>query len=175
MISTELEGTVSQSFFEPDAPEDKRSWKPASGVLNEPDSTFFNGCRSLFTRTIDITFKVMGVFLTFVRFNGIEYVSGLRFQQYSGINSSLGYVVSNKEVSMDADRSLLSKDGGGISGFYLAIDSRGVRALSLLTSNGKVSKWVGEHDGIPKTRLLLNHGTILSLKGGFDVSCFYAS
>ncbi|KFZ11027.1 hypothetical protein V502_07795 [Pseudogymnoascus sp. VKM F-4520 (FW-2644)] len=174
LISAELNGALSQSFFEPDAPEDKRSWKMASGALNEPETNFSNGCRSLFARTIDISFKVTGVFLTFARFNGIEYISGLRFQQYNGVNSFLGYVVSNGEIGMDVDGSLLGKDGCGISGFYLAIDSRGVRALSLLTSSGKVSAWVGEHDGIPKTRLLLNQGDILSLKAGFDVDCFYA-
>lgn len=72
---------------------------------------------------------------------------------------------------MDAG-SLLSKDGCGISVFYLAIDSRGVRALSILTSSGKRSTWVGEHDRIPKARLLLNLGDTLSLKAGFDVGFF---
>lgn len=177
LISAELQGTISQSFFEPDAPEDKRSWKVASGILHEPDNRFpfSNGCRSLFTRTIDITFKVTGVFLTFARFNGRQYISGIRFQQNNGINSSLGYVVLNEEVEIDADGSLLRKDGCDISGFYLAIDSRGVRALSLITNRGRVSRWFGEHDGIPKTRLLLDHGGIFSLKAGFDVSRFYAS
>ncbi|OBT85406.1 hypothetical protein VE02_04814 [Pseudogymnoascus sp. 03VT05] len=166
LISTELKGTTSHSFFEPDAPEDKRSWNLASGVLYQPDIFFSYGCTSLFARTIDITCKVTGIFLTFARFNSIKYVSGIRFQQRNGVNSSLGYVVSDEEIDMDVDGSVLSKDGCGIFGFYLAIDSRGVRALSLLASNGKVSTWVGEHDGIPKTRLLLNHGDILSLKAG---------
>ncbi|OBT62903.1 hypothetical protein VE03_07861 [Pseudogymnoascus sp. 23342-1-I1] len=168
LVSTDLKGTLLQSFFEPDAPEDKRSWKMASAVLNKADINFRYGCRSLFERTIDITFKIAGVFLTFVRFNGIRYVSGIRFQQYNGVNSSLGYVVSNEEIEMGTG-SLLSKDGCRISGLYLAIDFRGVRALSLLTSTGKLSTWVGEHYGIPKTRLLLNHGDSLSLKAGFNV------
>ena len=103
LISAELKGALSQSFFEPDAPEDKRSWKMASGALNEPETNFSNGCRSLFARTIDISFKVTSVFLTFARFNGIEYISGLRFQQYNGVNSFLGYVVSNGEIGMDVD------------------------------------------------------------------------
>lgn len=175
LISAELHGTASNSFFEPDAPEDKRSWNLASGVLNEPEIDFSDGCRSLFTRTVDITFKVTGVFVTFARFNGMKYVSGLQFQQHDGVSSSLGYVVLNEEIEMDVDGSLLSKDGCGISGFYLAINSRGVRAISLISSSGKVSKWFGKHDGIPKTRLFLNHGDVISLKAGFDVSCFYSS
>ncbi|OBT48693.1 hypothetical protein VE00_00862 [Pseudogymnoascus sp. WSF 3629] len=175
LISAELKGTTSHSFFEPDAPKDKRSWNLASAVLYQPDIYFDYGCRSLFARTVDITCKVTGVFLTFARFNSTKYVSGIRFQQCNGVNSSLGYVVSDEEIEMDVDGSVLSKDGCGIFGFYLAIDSRGVRALSLLASNGKVSTWVGEHYGIPKTRLLLNHGDVLSLKAGFDVGRFYAS
>ncbi|KFZ17463.1 hypothetical protein V501_01698 [Pseudogymnoascus sp. VKM F-4519 (FW-2642)] len=154
LISAELKGTTSHSFFEPDAPEDSRSWNLASGVLYEPDNFFSSGCRSLFARTIDITCKVTGC---------------------NGVNGSVGYVVSDEEIEMDVDGSVLSKDGCRIFGFYLAIDSRGIRALSLLASNSKVSTWVGEHEGIPKTRLLLNHGDILSLKAGFDVGRFYAS
>ncbi|KFY33079.1 hypothetical protein V495_08455 [Pseudogymnoascus sp. VKM F-4514 (FW-929)] len=125
LILAELQGNISQSFFEPDAPEDKRSWKVASGILHKPDSRcpFSSGCRSLFTRTIDITFQVTGVFLTFARFNGRQYISGIRFQQNNGVNSSLGYVVLNEELKIDADGSLLGKDGCDISGFYLAIDS----------------------------------------------------
>ncbi|OBT98680.1 hypothetical protein VE01_03330 [Pseudogymnoascus verrucosus] len=168
LISAELKGTMSHSFFEPDAPEDNRSWNLASGVLCQPDNYFDRGCRSLFARTVDITRKVTGVFLSFARFNSTKYVSGIRFQQCNGVNSSLGYVVSDEEIELDVDGSVLSKDGCSIFGFYLAIDSRGVRALSLLASNGKVSTWVGEHEGIPKTRLLLNQGDILSLKAGFD-------
>ncbi|KFY07785.1 hypothetical protein V492_06821, partial [Pseudogymnoascus sp. VKM F-4246] len=154
MDSVELQGNPSQSVFEPDAPEDKRLWNLASGVLHEPDDWFSDGCRSLFARTIDITSKVIAVFVTFARFNGIDYI---------------GYVVSDEEINMDADGSFFSNDSCAISGFNLAIDSKGVRALSLLMSSGKVSAWVGKHEGIPKSRVFLNKGDILSLKAGFDI------
>jgi hypothetical protein len=55
LISAELKGNMSHSFFEPDAPEDNRSWNLASGVLCQPDNYFDRGCKSLayFSASLD--------------------------------------------------------------------------------------------------------------------------
>jgi hypothetical protein len=168
LSSIPISGSLSRSFFEPNAPEDCLSWTFASGAIKEPKGFFQEGCRALWTRTVVLS-KVIGVSVSFVEFSGVQYISGLRFRQHSGADICLGYNISKNELPMDMDFLLHDQEVCSISGFHLAIDPRGVRAVSLQTSKGQVSGWLGDPRGIPKMRLIARHTSHMALKGGFDV------
>ena len=173
LSSTSLYGFLSRSFFEADRPEDCMQWNVASGALKGPMESYAEGCRALWTRTAVVPSSLVAIFVTLIDFNDVHYVSGLRFRQQRGDDVCLGYIISKNEISMEIDALLNSQNGCSISGFHLAIDPRGIRAISVLTCTGRMSKWLGHPGGIPQTRLLARKSTLLSLKGGFDASTLF--
>ncbi len=167
-----LDGSVSRSFFEPDAPEDCTSWKYASGVVKSAEESFSDGSRALWTRNVVVPNKVIEFHVSFVRFGNVDYISGLRLRSQSGSDICLGYNTLQNEVSMDLSNQYSTVEGCGISQFHLAIDSRGIRAISLLTSTGHMSKWLGNTTGVPRMRLISGDSGVMALKGSFDVSSY---
>jgi hypothetical protein len=66
----------------------------------------------------------------------------------------------------------LMRDGANtyhISGFLVAMDLRGLRAISVITATGQQSNCVGEHSWIPKKRLVDDGNVVHALRGEFDV------
>ncbi|RBQ67632.1 hypothetical protein VDGD_03085 [Verticillium dahliae] len=61
-----------------------------------------------------------------------------------------------------------------IKGFCLAQDQRGIRGLAVILNNGQLTQWIGNHDDIPKRRLVFESGAsscaavIDIIQGGFD-------
>ena len=109
------------------------------------------------------------MFVSFIKFGNVQYISGFRFRQHSGQDICLYYNISKNEMSLSLDCSVGNQDECNISGFHPAIDSKGLQAISLVTTSGQVSRWLGDHDGIPKARLISGHTNSITLKGGFDV------
>ncbi|KAI9738737.1 MAG: hypothetical protein M1834_008242 [Cirrosporium novae-zelandiae] len=168
LSSMSLNGSFSYSPFEPDAPADSMSWTFAYGNVKTFKQEMDKGCRALWTRTIAIPNKIIGVLVSFVEFNSAQYISGLRFQQHNGPDICLGYTVSKNECSVDMDGLFHHRKWCAISGFHLATGPRGIQAISLLTSRGEMSKWIGNAKGVPIMRLVAKHSSDKALKAGFD-------
>lgn len=134
-------------------------WVTASRKHCALNQMFTRGSRSLWTRTLSVP-KGASVYVSCVDIFGARYVSGVRFESRDGEERDLGYMHNATLVSRLTD----------ISGFVLAQDERGIRGLSVLSSKGSLD-WVGDHENVPKRRLVLppQHGPIRYLKGGFDV------
>lgn len=95
------------------------------------------------------------------------YITGIRFIPKEGPAVYLGYIAERRGSSLNAtDQSV---DATSLQGFILAIGSRGIQALQLVTSSGQLSQWFGRRDGLPKTRRLVISRSIAALEAGFDV------
>jgi hypothetical protein len=164
-------GTPVQSFFEPNAaPSNEEPWTTASRAVVDPDDFFTSGCRALRLRRIRLPDMLTPVFISFVDFGDKQYLSGIRFQQRDELDTCLGYIQRRHESILDSVCLIGDEGHLHVSGFILAMDLRGIRGISLITIGG-ASKWLGEHEGIPKKRLAIRAGSVQLLKAGFDVSC----
>jgi hypothetical protein len=94
----------------------------------------------------------------------MEYVTGLRFVFKSDKSDAIGYIIPSKEIYINIEDTEL-----GISGFKLAVTSRGICAIACITGSGKTTEWVGSPDNLPRM-LLIGEGTLHCLRGTFDVS-----
>ena len=73
----------------------------------------------------------------------------------------LGYRAEGKELFLNVT---------AFRGFILAVGSRGIQALQVITAEGETSKWFGRSDESPRTQRLAHLGSIAALEAGFDVS-----
>ncbi len=126
---------------------------------------------SLYERSLQLPAQVTAVVVFTVEIHGRRYVSGIRIPSKGGSSGSftLGYQHSdNRVLLLDCKRKPL-----GVSGFCLAIDNFGIRGLSMITDTGLLSDWAGEHESLPKRKLVCSSSClerITDLKGTFDVS-----
>lgn len=167
-----LEGSLSRSFFEPNAPNDGLFWRFASGNLKGPEQLFTEGCRALWTRHINLPREISNIFVSFIELNG-PYICGLRFQQKNGDDICLGYIYPKSEVALATGHLNLAGDGQNVHGIKLAVDDEGFRAISLLMNRELNVKWRGVPNGpygTPKMRLVNMGSDLTALKAGFDVS-----
>ncbi|KAF2792029.1 hypothetical protein K505DRAFT_363275 [Melanomma pulvis-pyrius CBS 109.77] len=161
-------GTPLQSIFEPNAaPSNEDSWTSASRAVVDPEDVFNSGCRTLRLRLIRLPDTLTAVFVSFINFGDNQYISGIRFQQHDKDDTCLGYIQHSHESILDSVCPTGNEGYLLISGFILAMDLRGIRGISLLTLGG-TSKWLGEHDEIPKKRLTIGAGRVQLSKAGFD-------
>lgn len=169
-------GSPCRSYFEPNAAPDTFCWTTASRGLKSYRDSFTACSRFLRERILNQILGAQTVFVSSIEIFGLVYISGIRFDLGGECSSSIGYIHPRHETAICWE----SKGPGApsIAGFYLAQDLRGVRGLAVLSNTGTLSGWIGEHDGIPKRRLVLGRcshsigGPVKMLKGGFDVGCF---
>ena len=144
-------------------------WVTASRALKPLVESFTVGSRVFHERTAAVPDGANALFVSTVDIHGRRYVSGIRIQQKSGKSVSLGYQHPQDEALLvHCNDNLL-----GIVGFCLAQDQRGIRGLSVMLDKDTLSDWFGEHQGIPKRRLVTSsdgQDLVKFLKGGFDVS-----
>jgi hypothetical protein len=57
----------------------------------------------------------------------------------------------------------------------LAVGSRGIQALQIITGKGYASRWFGCLDESPRTQRLILSGSVAALEAGFDVSKYFFS
>ncbi|RDL36914.1 uncharacterized protein BP5553_06266 [Venustampulla echinocandica] len=164
---TSMEGNVSRSFYEPEGTEDDVPWEYAGGWVNERWEPFERGCVALWTRTAVLPSKIIGMHVSFITYANAQYVSGIRFQQPNGQDICLGRIFKN-ETSFNIMALAPHEHGNCISGFHLAVDSKGIRAISVQTEVGQTSQWLGDPSKTPKMRLIAQSSHIIALKGSFD-------
>ena len=166
--STELEGEdIRPDPRAKDGWFDALRWVDSWATLRPMDRPFDSGSRALHYRTLPFQGKAVYVSVSTIIISGRRYISGLRLYPVRK-TSFLGYRHPDTEV-------LLCPKKVRIAGFHLASDERGVRGLAVLSTDGVLSKWAGDHEGIRVRVLVLPPvdaacGSIRHLKGGFDVS-----
>ncbi|KAI9880165.1 MAG: hypothetical protein M1830_004984 [Pleopsidium flavum] len=164
-----LTGSPSPTFYDPDVPKRHlQSWKLVGGALNEPKKSFIDGCVVLFERTVSLPKSMTGLFVSTIYFSDTQYVTGLRFVQHNESDVCLGYNVPGEEVFLDLDCHSDGENLGGFSGFQIAVGPRGIQALAVVSSTGRVSTWAGHPEGVPRMCLMARFKHISALKGGFD-------
>ncbi|PGH23668.1 hypothetical protein AJ80_02274 [Polytolypa hystricis UAMH7299] len=104
---------------------------------------FWGGSRMLWYRNVHLTGQIANIYVSFVNWNGIKYISGIPFQQCSGGNTSLGYIIPGSEFPLPGD---FGDRKGTINGLYLAADPKGYRAISFIpkAAQDKI-RWLGNH------------------------------
>jgi len=140
------------------------SWVEVSGTIERRVSLYNSireGCRVFEKRLVTIPSNLRRIGFSFVRLDRAEYISGIRFITNSTEDVKLGFQSSTHQVVVD---------GSDIRGFIVAADQRGIRALQMITSDGCVTRWVGNSKVIPKTRrLAFREGLVVAIECGFDV------
>ena len=166
-------GQILKSLFEPNGIEDTRTWHTAGRGVKGLDESFDWGARSLRTRLIELgsRSRVRELWISFVRSASGSHVSGLRFILEDGNASSIGYIHANQEIrvafpSDDAHHSYT------VSGWRLAFDTAGVRAISVITEHGESSSWAGDAKDVPRWCLCKPGTAISSVRAEFDVGAF---
>jgi hypothetical protein len=101
--------------------------------------------------------------------SGRSFVSGFRFVKPNGKFNCLGYIHPGQEVR------ICFSDGRHaspytISGWQLAVENQGFRAVAVLTPDGTMSCWTGEPENVPRWRLQGPGKRISAIKVEFDVS-----
>lgn len=147
--------------------EDSLRWITASWRLTPIDQFFTHGSRALFFSRLSVPHARTHVFVSTVEIYGRRYVSGLRLVLGDGRSETIGYRNPTSEVRV-------SEEEMEAVGFCAALDERGFRGIAAISKGGALSKWAGDHEGIPKRRIVLEpdaaaHGAIRFLKGGLDV------
>ncbi|RSL96405.1 hypothetical protein CEP52_011503 [Fusarium oligoseptatum] len=144
-------------------------WHTAGINLCTEYELFFVGCRPWFARILRFRprLRVRHLWVSFVRMSGHSFVSGFRFVKPNGKVDSLGYIHPNQEVE------IRFSDGRHespytISGWQLAVENQGFRAVAVLTADGTMSCWAGEPDGVPRWRLQGPGKRMSAIKAEFD-------
>lgn len=126
-------------------------------------------CRRIYDQILTLpSSPIKSVAVTFRRFNGACYISGLRFTFEHVPEAIMGYVIPHRERRI----TLHDDDGESfyLTGFITAVGARGIMALRAVSDKGYISDWAGSPEGLPQSLRLCMENRIETLKGCFDVS-----
>lgn len=174
-------GLAIQSFYEPHcqpAEGPDLIWVTAIRLVkfwnkDPPDSVIAPlGSRVFHTRRITLPpGGLSAVSASTIDIFGRRYISGFTFRDREDELHYLGYIHTTTTLPLHSE-----EDGPlYITELCLAQDKLGIRGLTIKFDTGAVSPWFGDHDELPKRRLVLEtkHGGSTALDtfmGGFDVS-----
>jgi hypothetical protein len=152
-----------ESTKEPDL-----GWKKVAGQLlddrrpmaDERDSPFEDGCHEFKKRRISVPHGLARIAVYLVPDGDARCISGFRFIASDEREICLGYR-SNEQVSIDTP---------DLRGFIVAVRSKGINGLRIVTATGSVTPWIGSHDRCPKSTRLVTKEPVRMLEAGFDVS-----
>ncbi|KAF4997242.1 hypothetical protein FDECE_12143 [Fusarium decemcellulare] len=162
-------GQPLKSHYEPDGQADTHSWHTASRAGEMPEIDLSEGPRPLRIRALhfETGIKVQGLWVSFVSINEATFVSGFRFVRLDGSTTCLGYIHSDAEMRVKFSDNRHDHPYS-ISGWHLAIDPSGFRAIAAVTEDGTTSIWTGQADDSPKWRLAGPNEGISVVKAEFD-------
>ncbi|KAJ3466160.1 hypothetical protein MRS44_006818 [Fusarium solani] len=147
----------------------KLDWHTAGINLCTEYELFYVGCRPWFARILRFRprLRVRHFWVSFVSMSGRSFVSGFRFVKPNGKFNCLGYIHPGQEVR------ICFSDGRHaspytISGWQLAVENQGFRAVAVLTPDGTMSCWTGEPENVPRWRLQGPGKRISAIKVEFD-------
>jgi len=141
--------------------EDTFQWDCVHGeLLDSVALSFHFGCRPLFKRSISLPLRVAAVKVSVLPFHRTTYITGLTLRLVDGRDTSIGYILKDREVTLDTER--------GLCGLEVAIGDRGIHALAVATANWRISPVVGEKEGL-EVRRLGQGNEVGKIKAYFDV------
>ncbi|KAM5453842.1 hypothetical protein MaudCBS49596_002466 [Microsporum audouinii] len=136
-----------------------KSHEVTAEILPDPTLSiggFFNqGCLLFHKQHTAVPPNLSGVAFSITA----NYITGIRLISPSQEDICLGYIIKNKETALEVT---------AISGFILAVDSRGVRAIRAIDGNGNESRWFGNPKDTPITKRLTGFKVITALEIGVD-------
>ena len=122
--------------------------------FNEGCLLFQKQCASIPSNLSKIAFSITAA-------GAVKYVVGMRFISSKGLDTRLGYMAEGNELFLEVT---------AVRGFVLAMGSRGIRALQVISGDGLASRWFGCPKDSPVTERLAGFASISALEVGVDVS-----
>ncbi|KAJ4263429.1 hypothetical protein NW762_006248 [Fusarium torreyae] len=171
MEDSECHGRPQLTLFENRVPSDPRDsrdqdnnkvdWIKGSRCLHR--GAFENGCRVTRARVLDFKepLQVKEMSVSFVNTPAGRYISGLRFVDENDKHHSLGYMHESKMVHLALPTSQC------IQGWEVALCTKGVKGIAIVTEDGTVSAWAGEWENLPKW-LVADVTWVTSIQAEFD-------
>lgn len=123
-------------------------------------------CKRVYEQVLSLpSSPIKTIAITFRRFSGAYYISGLRFVFKDANEALMGYVIPGKERYLALD----GESNFHLTGFITAVGARGIMALRAVSEKGNVSDWIGSAASLPQSLRLCMKNRIETLKGSFDV------
>jgi hypothetical protein len=139
--------------------------KVAGDVKDEVDyeypRNFNEGCRIFGTHVAPIPESLSKIGFSISSLEHVTYISGVRLITPKEPDIFLGFVSEGKEVI---------KEITALRGFILAVGSRGIHALQVVSQDASLSEWIGCPENSPITKRLAHFDFVAGLEVNFDVS-----
>jgi hypothetical protein len=143
-------------------------WKTVHGSLLQR-TDFATRCQTTYTQQTLIPTFLRQVTISYILVGDTTYITGVSFISNEGQRVCVGYTAKGKS-SLNLIDQAIDISMASIQGFILAVGSKGIHALQLVTSKDQTSQWFGCPKGLPKTLRLVTSTPITALEAGFDVS-----
>ena len=142
-------------------------WLEAAGGLRPGTGQSYQvasgGCRRHYVREVHIPpDQLSHLAVSLIQSSDTTYITGIRLVLNQGEAICLGYMADKEHIL----------NGTGLTGFQLAVGSRGIQAIRCILNKDRESLWIGSPDNAPRTERLLFAEPITGIKAGFDVSMF---
>jgi hypothetical protein len=172
-VIEKIRGILDLEWIEPIlySPTDSASleWLEAACDLRLDGGRYFGVdggcCRRFHERSIHVSsYQFSQVAFSLIQPGNVTYITGIKFiSNREAVH--LGYMAHDERV----------QDITNLTGFHVAIGSRGVQAIQCVIENGRVLPWVGSPEHAPMTKRLSLDGPLSGIKAGFDVSSILSS
>ncbi|KAF2970831.1 hypothetical protein GQX73_g2783 [Xylaria multiplex] len=139
-------------------------WREATGDLRPktrvgPLHGFGEGCRLFHEQHAIIPpNRLSHIAFSVIQLGETIYIAGIRLILSQGQAIQLGYRAEN-ELIVSTTR---------LTGFNLAVGSRGIQGVQCVFDNQPLLQWAGCPEDAPRTRRLTLSGPIMAMKVGFD-------
>ncbi|KAG9250973.1 F-box domain-containing protein [Emericellopsis atlantica] len=128
-------------------------------VRERPCLGFGGGCRRFHERQAIIPLDQLShLAFSLIQNRGATYITGITFHPNQGQPICLGYMSETQRIL----------DIKYLSGFRLAIRSRGIQGIRCILDHDRDSPWIGCPENAPQTERLLLSDPITGIKAGFD-------
>lgn len=173
-------GLYIPTYFEPSlgvphsSPLSTDTWVTAACDIRPKERHFDGGARALYTRRITLPPSFQSMSISWLKIAGKSYISGVQILQADGQTIKLGYVNQRQTTVVHWNEE--DWQGTSIHGFHVALEPTGIRGLSVVSSSGALSDWVGDTKWPPVRILTLpalsreENPRIRAIHAEFDVS-----
>ncbi|KAI9767966.1 MAG: hypothetical protein M1840_005278 [Geoglossum simile] len=139
-------------------------WNEVAGDVKQETGSghcegFNEGCRLFQKQCASIPSDLSRIAFSITAAGNVEYVTGMRLITSNDTDIRLGYIAEGNELFLEVT---------AVRGFVLAMGPRGVRALQVISSGGRASKWFGCPKDLPVTECLVGFESISALEVGID-------
>ncbi|WPB00926.1 uncharacterized protein RHO25_005546 [Cercospora beticola] len=129
------------------------------GLLPTSPTASSRGCYTTTYRRMAWPKEVVRLAVSLADTGGDKYISGFQLTTKDGSSICTGYMFP-EQLSCTIDSE--------VTGFLVAIGSRGLHAIRILLKSGWKSPWLGDPTDVPITHRLASIDPLLQLRIGFD-------